>query len=52
MLLPLSVLQLSADASGRHHDKRCFVMTKEEYPVYVATLISSSTECRRFRSAS
>jgi hypothetical protein len=27
-----SVVQLSADASGRHHDKLCFVMTKEECP--------------------
>ena len=26
-----SVVQLSADASGRHHDKLCFVMTKEEF---------------------
>jgi hypothetical protein len=31
MLLPYSVNQLSADASGRHHDKLCFIMTKEEF---------------------
>ena len=44
MLLPYSVVQLSADASGLHHDKPCFVMTKEEYPIYVASLISHPTE--------
>jgi hypothetical protein len=37
-----SVVQLSADASGWHHDKLRFVMTKEECPSMLLPYIQLS----------